>query len=39
MGSILVVAVLAVGLPLTALGLYDLQESLERWAHKRHVDD
>lgn len=38
MGTI-VVAVLSVAMPLAALGLYDLQESLERWEHQRHLDD
>ena len=38
MGTILV-AVLSVGMPLTALGLYDLQEALERWEHERHAQD
>ncbi len=38
MGTILV-AVLSVGVPLAALGLYDLQESLERWEQERHAQD
>jgi hypothetical protein len=38
MGTI-TVALLSVGMPLAALGLYDLQESLERWEHDRHADD
>jgi hypothetical protein len=38
MGTILV-GVLSVGLPLTAVGLYDLQESLERWEQRRHAED
>jgi hypothetical protein len=35
----LLVAVLSVGMPLAALGLHNLQESLERWDQKRHADD
>ena len=38
MGTILV-AVLSVGLPLTADGLYDLQELLERGEQRRHAED
>lgn len=37
--SPILVAVLSVGMPLAALGLYDLQESLERWEYERHADD
>jgi hypothetical protein len=37
--STILVAVLSVGMPLAALGLYDLQESLERWEHERHAED
>ncbi len=32
-------AVLSLGMPLTALGLYDLQKSLERREQERHADD
>ena len=32
-------AVLSMGMPLTALGLYDLQKSLERREQERHADD
>ena len=32
-------AVLSVGMPLTALGLYDLQKSLERGEQERHAND
>jgi hypothetical protein len=32
-------AVLSVGMPLTALGLYDLQKSLERREQERHAED
>lgn len=32
-------AVLSVGMPLTALGLYDLQAALERRAQERHAND
>ena len=38
MSSILVVC-LSVGTPLAALGLYELQTSLERWDQKRHAED
>ena len=38
MGTILV-AVLSVAMPLAALGLYDLQDALERWEHQRHAED
>ncbi|MCW2650873.1 MAG: hypothetical protein JWR32_1849 [Mycobacterium sp.] len=37
--STILVAVLSIGMPLAALGLYDLQESLERWEHERHAQD
>jgi hypothetical protein len=30
---------IAIGTPLAALGLYDLQTRLERWDHNRHLDD
>jgi hypothetical protein len=30
---------LSVGAPLAAMGLYQLQTSLERWDHKRHERD
>lgn len=32
-------AVLSVGMPLAALGLYDLQRSLERREQERHAED
>ena len=32
-------AVLSVGMPLTALGLYDLRKSLEREEQERHAND
>ncbi len=35
----IVVAALFVGSPLAAWGLYDLQQSLERWDQRRHADD
>jgi len=37
--STILVAVLSVGMPLAALGLYDLQASLERWEQQRHAED
>jgi hypothetical protein len=30
---------LSVGTPLAALGLHDLQTSLERWVQERHAED
>jgi hypothetical protein len=30
---------MSVGTPLAALGLYNLQERLERWDHNRHAED
>jgi hypothetical protein len=38
MSQVLVVC-LSVGAPLAALGLYQLQASLERWDHRRHERD
>ena len=38
MNSILF-GVLGVGMPLAAFGLYQLQESLERWEQRRHAED
>ena len=35
----IMVAMLFVGSPLAAWVLYDLQQSLERWDHRRHADD
>lgn len=35
----LLVATLSVGMPLAAFGLYNLQESLERWEQRRHAND
>ena len=35
----ILLALLSVGMPLTALGLYDLQKSLERKAQERHAED
>jgi len=35
----ILLAVLSVGTPLAAFGLYNLQQSLERWDHRRHADD
>ena len=37
--SPLLVAVISVGTPLAALGLFDLQRSLERWDQRRHAND
>jgi hypothetical protein len=37
--SPLLVAVLSVGMPLAALGLHHLQQSVERWDYERHADD
>jgi hypothetical protein len=37
--SSLFVVCLSVGTPLAALGLYQLQASLERWDQKRHAED
>ncbi len=37
--SALLVVCLSVGTPLAALGLYDLQASLEQWVWKRHAED
>ena len=38
MSPVLVVC-LSMGAPLTAIGLYQLQASLERWDHRRHELD
>jgi len=35
----ILIAVMSLGTPLAALGLYELQGSLERWDHRRHADD
>lgn len=32
-------AVVAVGIPVAALGLHDLQAWAERWAYERHAED
>lgn len=37
--STLMVVCLSLGSPLAALGLHDLQASLERWAWQRHAED
>jgi hypothetical protein len=37
--SALLVAGLTVGAPLFALGLSNLQASLERWDYERHAED
>jgi hypothetical protein len=37
--SALLVVCLAVGTPLVALGVSDLQASLERWDQDRHAED
>ena len=37
--ALLVVVCLSVGTPLTALGLHELQVSLERWDQRRHAED
>ena len=37
--SPLLVTCLAVGVPLAGIGLYDLQNWLERWDHRRHAED
>jgi hypothetical protein len=37
--SALLVICLSVGTPLFALGLHDLQASLERWVWERHAED
>jgi hypothetical protein len=33
------VALLAVGAPMFAVGISDLQAKLERWDYQRHADD
>ena len=35
----LLAVILAVGTALVAVGLYDLQNHLERWDHNRHAED
>lgn len=30
---------MSVGIPMGALGLYELQARLERWDYQRHADD
>lgn len=37
--NVVVIALLSVIIPLTALGLHLAQESLERWDERRHADD
>jgi len=37
--SELLVICLSVGTPLAALGLHELQASLERWDQERHAED
>ncbi len=37
--SVLLTSLIAFGAPLTALGLHDLQSSLERWDYERHAED
>ena len=37
--SALLVVSLSVGMPIAALGLHDLQSSLERWVWQRHAED
>jgi hypothetical protein len=37
--SPLLVVFLALGSPLAGLGLYDLQNWLERWEQRRHAND
>lgn len=36
---VMVVVLMAVGLPFGAWGLHDLQARLERWAYDRHAQD
>lgn len=35
----LLVTLVSIGVPLTAVGLHDLQAWLERWAYERHAED
>lgn len=37
--SALLMVCISVGTPLAALGLYDLQVSVERWVWERHAED
>jgi hypothetical protein len=37
--NLLLVGCLSVGMPLAALGVSQLQASLERWDQKRHAED
>jgi hypothetical protein len=37
--SALMLLCLTLGTPIAALGLHDLQASLERWDHERHAGD
>ena len=37
--NLILVAIMAIGMPVTAFGLYDLQELLERRAQQQHADD
>jgi hypothetical protein len=37
--NVVVVALLSVSIPLTALVLHRVQDSLERWEQRRHADD
>lgn len=37
--TFVVVALLSVGIPLAALFLHRMQESVERWDQRRHADD
>jgi hypothetical protein len=37
--NVVVVALLSVSIPLTALALHSVQDSLERWEQRRHADD
>jgi hypothetical protein len=39
MMNVVVVVLLSIIIPLTAVGLYLVQASLERWDQRRHADD
>jgi hypothetical protein len=37
--NLILITMMSVGIPLAALGLHDLQESVERRAQRRHAND